>query len=156
MNPLTNPFSPGAGNQPPELAGRGELLRKAEVLLARVKAGRSEQSMFMVGLRGVGKTVLLNRVRETAESQGYQALLIEAHESKPLPLLLLPPLRQTLFTLDRMQNVSQKVKRGLRVFVVSLDRSKSRWAKQSLAWTSTPKLALQTAVTSKPTWPNCL
>lgn len=115
MNPLTNPFSPGAGNQPPELAGRDELLRKVEVLLARVKAGRSEQSMFMVGLRGVGKTVLLNRVREMAESQGYQALLIEAHESKPLPLLLLPPLRQTLFALDRMQNVSQKVKRGLRV-----------------------------------------
>jgi len=115
MNPLTNPFSPGAGNQPPELAGRGELLHKVEVLLARVKAGRSEQSMFMVGLRGVGKTVLLNRVREMAQAQGYQALLIEAHESKPLPLLLLPPLRQILFALDRMQNVSQKVKRGLRV-----------------------------------------
>lgn len=115
MNPLSNPFSPGAGNQPPELAGRGELLHKVEVLLARVKAGRSEQSMFMVGLRGVGKTVLLNRVREMAEAQGYQALLIEAHESKSLPLLLLPPLRQTLFALDRMQNVSQKVKRGLRV-----------------------------------------
>ena len=115
MNPLRNPFSPGAGNQPPELAGRGELLHKAEVLLARIKAGRSEQSMFMVGLRGVGKTVLLNRVREMAEGQGYQALLIEAHENKPLPLLLLPPLRQTLFALDRMQNVSQKVKRGLRV-----------------------------------------
>jgi len=115
MNPLDNPFSPGAGNQPPELAGRGGLLRQVEVLLARVKAGRSEQSMFMVGLRGVGKTVLLNRVRELAEEQGYQALLIEAHESKSLPLLLLPPLRQTLFALDRMHNVSQKVKRGLRV-----------------------------------------
>ncbi len=115
MNPLTNPFSPGAGNQPPELAGRGELLHKVEVLLARVRAGRTEQSMFMVGLRGVGKTVLLNRVREMAEAQGYQALLIEAHESKPLPLLLLPPLRRTLFALDRMQDVSQKVKRGLRV-----------------------------------------
>lgn len=115
MNPLTNPFSPGAGNQPPELAGRGELLHKVEVLLARVKAGRSEQSMFMVGLRGVGKTVLLNRVREMAEANGYQSLMIEAHESKALPLLLLPPLRQTLFALDRMQNVSQKVKRGLRV-----------------------------------------
>lgn len=115
MNPLTNPFSPGAGNQPPELAGRAELLRQVEVLLARVKAGRSEQSMFMVGLRGVGKTVLLNRVREMAQAQGYQALLIEAHENKPLPQLLLPPLRQTLFALDRMQNVSQKVKRGLRV-----------------------------------------
>ena len=115
MNPLNNPFSPGAGNQPPELAGRADLLHSVEILLARIKAGRSEQSMFMVGLRGVGKTVLLNRVRELAVAQGYQALLIEAHENKSLPLLLLPPLRQTLFTLDRMQNVSQKVKRGLRV-----------------------------------------
>jgi len=115
MNPLTNPFSPGAGNQPPELAGRSDLLHKVEVLLARVKAGRSEQSMLMVGLRGVGKTVLLNRVREMAEAQGFQALLIEAHENKSLPLLLLPPLRQTLFALDRMENISQKVKRGLRV-----------------------------------------
>ncbi len=115
MNPLTNPFSPGAGNQPPELAGRSELLRRVEILLARTKAGRTEQSMFMVGLRGVGKTVLLNKVREIAQAQGYQALLIEAHESKALPNLLLPSLRQTLFALDRMQNVSQKVKRGLRV-----------------------------------------
>lgn len=115
MNPLDNPFSPGAGNQPPELAGRGELLRQIDILLARTKAGRSEQSMFMVGLRGVGKTVLLNRVREIAVAQGYQAVLIEARESKPLPLLLLPPLRQTLFALDRMQDVSQKVKRSLRV-----------------------------------------
>ena len=115
MNPLTNLFSPGAGNQPPELAGRADLLRQVEILLARIKAGRSEQSMFMVGLRGVGKTVLLNRVREIAETQGYQAVLIEAHENKSLPQLLSPPLRQTLFALDRMQNVSQKVKRGLRV-----------------------------------------
>jgi hypothetical protein len=97
------------------LAGRADLLRAVEILLARIKAGRSEQSMFMVGLRGVGKTVLLNRVLELAQAQGYQALLIEAHENKPLPLLLLPPLRQTLFALDRMQNASQKVKRGLRV-----------------------------------------
>jgi hypothetical protein len=115
MNPLSNPFSPGAGTSPPELAGRSEMLRSIEILLARIKAGRSEQSMFMVGLRGVGKTVLLNRVREMADAQGYHSLLIEAHENKPLPLLLLPPLRQTLFALDRMQNVSQKVKRGLRV-----------------------------------------
>lgn len=115
MNPHTNPFSPGAGNQPHELAGRSELLNKVEVLLARVKAGRSEQSMLFVGLRGVGKTVLLNRIREMAVEQKYQALLIEAHENKSLPLLLLPQIRQTLFALDRMQNVSQKVKRGLSV-----------------------------------------
>ncbi len=55
MNPLNNPFSPGAGSSPPELAGRSEMLRSIEILLARIKAGRSEQSMFMVGLRGVGK-----------------------------------------------------------------------------------------------------
>ena len=115
MDPLNNPFSPGAGNQPPELAGRGELLQQVEILLARVKAGRAEQSLLMVGLRGVGKTVLLNRVREMAEARGYQAVLIEAHENKPLPLLLVPALRQTLFALDRMASVSQKVKRGLRV-----------------------------------------
>ena len=115
MNPLSNPFSPGAGNQPPELAGRAHLLRQVEILLARIKAGRSEQSMFMVGLRGVGKTVLLNRVREIAQTQCYQAVMIEAHENKSLPQLLLPQLRQTLFALDRMQDVSQKVKRGLRV-----------------------------------------
>lgn len=115
MDPLTNPFSPGAGNQPPELAGRKDLLRSVEVLLARTKAGRAEQSLLMVGLRGVGKTVLLNKVSEMALRQGYQALLIEAHENKPLPLLLVPPLRKTLYALDRMQNASQKVKRGLRV-----------------------------------------
>ena len=77
MNPLTNPFSPGAGSQPPALAGRSELLRKVEVLLARVKAGRSEQSMFMVGLRGVGKTVLLNRVQEMAGVLGRLGVLTD-------------------------------------------------------------------------------
>jgi hypothetical protein len=115
MDELKNPFSPGAGAQPPELAGRQELLRKVEVLFARVRAGRSEQSVLMVGLRGVGKTVLLNRMREIGQVQGYQALLVEAHENKPLPQLLLPPMRQILFSLDRAKDVSQKVKRGLRV-----------------------------------------
>lgn len=115
MDALANPYSPGAGNQPPELAGRSDLLRHVEILLARVKAGRSEQSVFMVGLRGVGKTVLLNKVREMAQAQGYQTLLIEAHENKPLPQLLVPGLRKTLFALDRMENVSHKVKRSLRV-----------------------------------------
>jgi hypothetical protein len=115
MDELKNPFSPGAGTPPPELAGRRELLKQIEIAFARIKAGRSEQSVFMVGLRGVGKTVLLNQVREIAQQQGYQALLIEAHENKQLPQLLMPPLRQTLFALDRMKDVSQKVKRGLRV-----------------------------------------
>jgi hypothetical protein len=71
--------------------------------------------MILVGLRGVGKTVLLNRIRSIAEEDGFRALSIEAHESKPLPALLTPHLRQVLFGLDAMENVSEKVKRGFRV-----------------------------------------
>lgn len=71
--------------------------------------------MILVGLRGVGKTVLLNRIRSIAEEDGYRALFVEAHESKPLPALLMPHLRQVLFSLDAMENVSEKVKRGFRV-----------------------------------------
>ena len=115
MDPLHNPFAPGAGTPPPELAGRGPLLAKAKVVLARVKAGRPERGLLMVGLRGVGKTVLLNRIRELAEGEGYRTVLIEAHEEKPLPALLLPPLRQLLVGLDRMATASAKAKYALRV-----------------------------------------
>ena len=116
MDPIHNPFAPGAGAPPPELAGRGPLLAKAGIVLARVKAGRPERSLLMVGLRGVGKTVLLNRIRELAESEGFRTVSVEAHEDKPLPALLLPPLRQLLVGLDRMATVSAKAKRALRVF----------------------------------------
>jgi hypothetical protein len=115
MDPMQNPFSPGAGSPPPELAGRGPVLEQARLTLGRIKAGRPERSFLLVGLRGVGKTVLLNQVRELADSMGYRAVLIEAHEGKPLATLLLPALRQLLISLDRMANISQKAKRGLRV-----------------------------------------
>jgi hypothetical protein len=115
MDTLQNPFSPGAGSPPPELAGRGPLLEQARITLGRVKAGRPERSFLLVGLRGVGKTVLLNRIRELAEGQGYHAALIEAHEGKSLAELLLPALRQILTSLDRMEQISQKAKRALRV-----------------------------------------
>jgi len=115
MDPLKNPFSPGAGSPPPELAGRDELLEQARITLGRIKIGRYEPSLMLVGLRGVGKTVLLNRIREMAEGQEYGAVMIEATEARSLPELLLPSLRQILFQLDAMANTSDKVKRGLRV-----------------------------------------
>ena len=115
MDPLRNPFSPGAGSPPPELAGRAQMLEQARITLGRIKAGRPERSQLLIGLRGVGKTVLLNKIRELADQMGYKAVFIEAHESKPLATLLLPPLRQLLIALDRMANVSEKAKRGLRV-----------------------------------------
>lgn len=115
MDPLKNPFSPGAGSPPPELAGRKPILDRARIALGRIKNGKSEKSFLMVGLRGVGKTVLLNEVQKMSESSGYKSIFVEAHENKSLAALLLPSLRQTLFALDRMENVSQKAKRGLRV-----------------------------------------
>lgn len=115
MNPLTNPFSPGAGSPPPELAGRQPILERARIALARLKNGKSEKSFLLVGLRGVGKTVLLNEIHKIAEAEGYKSIFIEAHENKSLAALLLPQIRQLLYTLDRMEDMSQKVKRGFRV-----------------------------------------
>ena len=115
MNPLANPFAPGAGTPPPELAGRSATLETARIALGRIKLGRPSKSLILVGLRGVGKTVLLNRIREIAEGGGYKAVLVEAHEKKSLPALLLPDLRQILFSLDSMAAVSHKTKRAMRV-----------------------------------------
>lgn len=115
MDELKNPFSPGAGTPPPELAGRSAVLDRARILLGRIKAGRYEQSMMLVGLRGVGKTVLLNRIRDMASAQGFSVVMLEATESRKLPEVLVPALRQILYQLDAMAGVNDKVKRGLRV-----------------------------------------
>jgi hypothetical protein len=115
MDRTANPFAPGAGTQPPELAGRDEILSAAGIALSRIKRGSPSKSQILVGLRGVGKTVLLNRIYDQAESEGYRAVLVEAHEEKPLPQLLAPPLRKILFSLDAMQSAGDKAKRGFRV-----------------------------------------
>src|SRR5665213_3478469 len=115
MDPLHNPFAPGAGSPPPELTGREEILAKAKLTLARIQQKRPAKSFLLIGLRGVGKTVLLNRIQEMAESDGFKSLLIESHESKELPYLLIPALRKLLFALDRIQHTSEQVKRAFRV-----------------------------------------
>lgn len=116
MDPKINPFAPGAGSQPPELAGRGDILSEATVALGRIKNRLASKSLILVGLRGVGKTVLLNRISEQAEADGYKSFLIESHEGANLPLLLVPPLRRLLYSLDTKQNLNDKVRRGFRVF----------------------------------------
>jgi hypothetical protein len=115
MDPVRNPFVPGAGTPPPELSGREDILERARVTLARIQQGRSAKSFLLVGLRGVGKTVLLNKIQEMAEDSKYKAFMIEAHENKKLPELLIPCLRQVLFALDRYESLSVQVRRGLRV-----------------------------------------
>ncbi|MDL5054786.1 ATP-binding protein [Oscillatoria laete-virens NRMC-F 0139] len=115
MDPIKNPFSPGAGSPPPELVGRAGILEQARVLLGRVQAKRSEKSILLTGLRGVGKTVLLNEIERLAAGTGYRTVIVEAHEDKSLAALLVPPLRKLLFELDRVAGAGDKVKRGLAV-----------------------------------------
>ncbi|MCE3255364.1 MAG: family ATPase [Rickettsiaceae bacterium] len=115
MDPISNPFSPGAGTPPPELAGRQIILSKAKIALERIKIKKPEKGFFLVGLRGVGKTVLLSEINKYAEQSGFKTIMIEAHEGKNLAALLLPQLRQVLFALDQFENISHKVKRGFRI-----------------------------------------
>lgn len=115
MDKIKNPFSPGAGSPPPELAGRDGVLEQAGVLLGRVRAKRPEKSLLLTGLRGVGKTVLLNEIERMAQGTGYRTILVEAHEGKSLAVLLAPDLRRLLFDLDRIAGAGDKVRRGIAV-----------------------------------------
>lgn len=115
MDRIKNPFSPGAGAPPPELVGRDPILEEAAILLGRIKRKRPEKSMLLTGLRGVGKTVLLNEIDRKAREEGYRTILIEAHEGKTLGALIAPHLWKLLFELDRIAGLGNKVKRGLSV-----------------------------------------
>ena len=114
MDPAHNPFAPGAGTSPPELAGRDEILQAVSLAIARIRLGRSAKSVLMIGLRGVGKTVMLNRMRDDAEAAGSQTVLIEAPEGRSLPALLAPELRQALLRLSRNAQAKDLAIRALR------------------------------------------
>ncbi len=114
MDPIANPFAPGAGTPPPELAGRDDVLESAHVAIERIRRGRPAKSLLMIGLRGVGKTVLLDRIREIAERSGVLAIRIEAPEGRSLPAMLAPQLRLTLLRLSASDRAREKAKRGLR------------------------------------------
>src|SRR5262252_153062 len=120
MDPRTNPYAPGAGTLPPELAGRDEIIEKAEIALDRFRAGLAARSLLMVGLRGVGKTVLLTRIAQQTEARGFVAVSMEAPESRSLPALLIPHLRSALLKLDRIAaagDVARKALKALGGFV---------------------------------------
>ncbi len=125
-----NPFAPGAGTPPPELAGRQEILEQARVALERIKNGRAEKSMLLVGLRGVGKTVLLNEIENIARAKGYETAFIEAIEdrsNKKLPALLMPHLRRILLRLDNAERLSTQVKSALRVLQSFVSKFKIKY-----------------------------
>lgn len=114
MDPVTNPFAPGAGTPPPELAGRDDLRETIRVAIERVRRGLPTKSVLMVGLRGVGKTVLLDRMRDDAEAVGIQTMRVEAPENRSLPALLAPQLRLALLRLSRNEQAKELAQRALR------------------------------------------
>ncbi len=115
MDPRTNPFAPGAGTPPPELAGRQKIVQDASVALGRLKLQRPAKSQMLLGLRGVGKTVLLNRIADLAGTEGYHTVMLEAPEDRRLAEMLVPPLRQLLFQLSRREQTKDIARRGLAV-----------------------------------------
>jgi len=114
MDPVRNPFAPGAGTPPPELAGRDELRETIRIALERIRRGLPSKSIVMIGLRGVGKTVLLDRMRDDAEAEGLHTLRIEAPEGRSLPAVLAPQLRVALLRLSRNEQAKDLAARALR------------------------------------------
>src|ERR1700760_828708 len=84
MDPIRNPYAPGAGQRPPELAGRDAQLRAFDVVLERVSHGRPERSIVLTGLRGVGKPVLLTALRSAAVRRGWGTGKLEARPDQRL------------------------------------------------------------------------
>jgi len=114
MDPVRNPFAPGAGSQPPELAGRDEIISEADIALQRVLLGKHHRSQILLGLRGTGKTVLLNRIAEMAASRDHQTSFIEAPEDNSLADLLYPKITQTLRKLSTIQSAKAAAHTAMR------------------------------------------
>jgi len=114
MNPVDNPYAPGAGTPPPELAGRDSLRDLVGIALKRIRTRKFSKSVLMLGLRGVGKTVLLDRMHDDAETDGIHTLRVEAPEDRSLPAILAPELRIALLRLSGMARAKDLATRALR------------------------------------------
>lgn len=114
MDEVRNPFVPGAGSQPPELAGRDEIVYESDIALQRVLRGKHSKSQIMLGLRGTGKTVLLNKIENLAESYGYVTSFIEAPDDKSFAELIYPRIFQILRKLSLIESARDQVHKAWR------------------------------------------
>jgi AAA+ ATPase superfamily predicted ATPase len=105
MDPRKNPYAPVAVYPPPELAGRDEIIERAAIALDRIRDRRAARSVILYGLRGVGKTVLLNKIRLDAEARRIATVWIEAPEERSLPSILVPAVRASLLKLSRGETI---------------------------------------------------
>jgi hypothetical protein len=113
MDSTRNPFNPGAGFQPPELAGRDDALGAATTAVERMKSGLHSRGIVIYGLRGVGKTVLLTRIEEIAHSAGFQTISLEADDDVGLGEALVPELRRVLRALSGAEKAKRFVTEAL-------------------------------------------
>ena len=113
VNEVTNPYSPGAGTRPYELTGRSDQVTAMDVTLQRLLLGRNGRSQLLTGLRGVGKTVLLDEFSRKANQLGYLHEHIEVSEDGKLPLRLAAALRRILLKLDTRKRVGEAAVRAL-------------------------------------------
>ena len=132
MDPVRNPYAPGAGANPPELAGRDEILREAEVALERHRLGRPNQGIILSGLRGTGKTVLLRRMLRQAADSGIVTISFEATDSRPLPVVLVPQLRSALIEMSKVEAAKDLAQRAMRVLAGFAAAWKFRYEEISL------------------------
>ncbi len=114
MDPYRNPFAPGAGSRPPELAGRDAILELARISCGRAIQGRSARSIMLLGLRGTGKTVLLNEIGRNAEQERLLISKVEAPEGERLARLIYPEMRKVMRSLSGVEAAKQIATLGLR------------------------------------------
>jgi hypothetical protein len=124
MDALANPYAPGAGTRPPLLTGRDPEIDRFRLLLGRLERGHHEQSLLITGLRGVGKTVLLDAFEGIAEESGWFASFSELTSDTHLPQLLATVCREALLDLSREERIKDRGRRALGVlkaFTISTD-----------------------------------
>jgi hypothetical protein len=113
VDPVRNPYSPGAGVRPPALVGREREIEAMEVALQRMLAGRDGRSQMLTGLRGCGKTVLLNEYGQLAEARGWFHEHLEVNEDGDLAIPLAAAFRRVLLSMDARRRIGERVRRSL-------------------------------------------
>ncbi len=115
MDPTRNPYSPGAGNPPPALVGRDAELETIRIAIERLRRGRFAKSVILTGLRGVGKTVLLQEFRRMGQSRDWVCQPLEAGQGMRFPQAMAELVRKVLLRLSPAQNVADRARRALGV-----------------------------------------
>src|ERR1700678_4082127 len=115
MDPVRNPYSPGAGTRPPALVGRDGEIDAMDIALQRLKLGRDGRSQMLTGLRGVGKTVMLNEFEQIADARGYFHQHVEVGEDGDLTSRLASAFRRILLSMDAKRRIGERVRRALGV-----------------------------------------